>query len=316
MMKDFLAHSSALLGIDIGTRGIKLLELAGNANACTVKSFARVAYETGWPDNKAAAETLISTSLQKAIRQSGTLTRNAALAIPFSESITRSISLPAGLAPDELLARVELEADQQLPYSLDELYWDFTRQDKQDASVDRVEIVLVASRRDYVEDRIALAEQSGLRVKVLDIETCAMENAVIAYNTRMNQVYQSHAVLMIDESITRFSLIHDDGTTQAHELRDITADCHETLAHEIRQILSSRDKTRPGTWPDIIQLGGEITGLDSIATHLQTLLDIPSVVIDPLAGMDKAPPGRLSPGPDASPAFLLACGLALRAFDP
>jgi type IV pilus assembly protein PilM len=314
MMPAFLASSSGLLGVDIGTTAVKLLELADHAGVRTVKSFAKVPYESGLPDKKSPAESLISASLQKAIRLSGTLTRNAALAIPLSESITRSISLPAGLDQDELLTQAELEADQQLPYSLDELYWDFALRGKQNILADRIDIVLVASRRDYVEDRIALAEQSGLRVRILDIESYALENAVISCNARLNQTYQTHAVLMIDQSVARFSLMRDDGTTQAYELRDLTADQYDTLPHEINQILNACEKTHPGTRPEIIQLGGDAADLDRIATRLESRLNIPATVIDPLAGMGIT--GRFPADLDERSSFLIACGLALRAFDP
>ncbi len=313
-MPGFFARSSSLLGLDIGATGVRLLELAGTPDDCTLKSMARVAYSRIPDGDEGRDADLISAAIQQAIRQSGSKTRNAAVAIPASASITRTIRLPASLNHDELLARVEQEADQQLPYGLDELYWDFAINELAPDLPGLIEIVLVASRRDTVEHRIALAEHAGLRVKVLDVQTYAVENAVLAMNARTGSLPAVCGVLLVNQNTSWFSLIQTNGATVTYESGETAANRAEPLSQQLENSLHAHARAHPGIWPEVIYVGGEWA---RSVPDLTTLLNIPVSLVNPLAGMRLADPVRFNPLlADEAPTFLTACGLALRAFDP
>ena len=100
------------------------------------------------------------------------------MAMPQSAVITKKIMLPAGLREEELELQVETEANQYIPFSLDEVSLDFCVIGPSPTSVGDVEVLIAASRKDRVQDRQGLAEAAGLKPVVLDIETHASRLAM------------------------------------------------------------------------------------------------------------------------------------------
>jgi type IV pilus assembly protein PilM len=78
--------------------------------------------------------------------------------------------MPAGLSDKEMEEQIELEADQYIPYSLDEVNIDFAIQGETDDKPDMVDVLLAASRRENVEDRVAALEMAGLKPVIVDVE--------------------------------------------------------------------------------------------------------------------------------------------------
>jgi type IV pilus assembly protein PilM len=87
--------------------------------------------------------------------------------------ITKKIMLPAGLREEEMELQVESEANQYIPFSLDEVSLDFCVIGPSPTSVGDVEVLIAASRKDRVQDRQGLAEAAGLKPAILDIESHA-----------------------------------------------------------------------------------------------------------------------------------------------
>ena len=100
------------------------------------------------------------------------------MAMPQSAVITKKIMLPAGLREEELEFQVESEANQYIPFSLDEVSLDFCVIGPSPTSVGDVEVLIAASRKDRVQDRQGLAEAAGLKPAVLDIESHASRLAM------------------------------------------------------------------------------------------------------------------------------------------
>lgn len=314
MTPPWRTQTPALLGLDIGTTGIRLLELSGNPTACRVNRYAYVPY----PDTP--TDQTISTCIQHALKRSGTKTRLAALAIPNSESITKSISLPADITGHELLARVQLEADQQLPYTLDELYWDFTVKESGAEGANQKEILVVASQRAYVEDRIALAERAGLQVKIVDIERYAMENAIRAHYARTENTCERIGLLYMEGETSRLTLFHTSDNTSAHELKAGVNTYSDTpcedLIKAIQRVLKTHGNHTDTPVMKRLLLGGKPSLWPELKTGLETGLNIQTEPVNPLAGMAVESVHNLELLTQNAPAFLIACGLALRVFDP
>ncbi len=100
------------------------------------------------------------------------------MAMPQSAVITKKIMLPAGLREEEMELQVESEANQYIPFSLDEVSLDFCVIGPSPTSAGDVEVLIAASRKDRVQDRQGLAEAAGLKPAVLDIESHASRMAM------------------------------------------------------------------------------------------------------------------------------------------
>ena len=167
-----------LLGIDISSTSVKLVELAQTENGYRVESLAveplpaNAVAEKNIQDVEAVGETL-----QKAVKKSGTKCKNAAVAVAGSAVITKIITMPASLNDSDMELQIELEADQYIPYPLEEINLDFQVLGPTQNNPETVDVLLAASRSENVELRTAAAEIAGLTAKIVDVEAYTIENA-------------------------------------------------------------------------------------------------------------------------------------------
>ena len=167
-----------LLGIDISSTSVKLVELTQTDSGYRVESLAveplpaNSVVEKNIQDVEAVGETL-----QKAIKKSGTKCKLAAVAVAGSAVITKVIHMPATLSDSEMELQIELEADQYIPYPLEEINLDFQVLGETDGNPDTVDVLLAASRSENVELRTAATEIAGLTSKIVDVEAYTIENA-------------------------------------------------------------------------------------------------------------------------------------------
>ena len=171
----FSRESSPLLGIDISSTSLKLVELhKGRDGVLVLQHCASEPLERGWV-NEGNVEKFdeVAEAMRRLVRKSGSATKNVAMALPGSAVITKKVNFPAGLSDDELEIQVESEASQYIPFPLEEVSLDFCVIGASSNVPDNVEVLLAASRKEKVLDRQGLAEAAGLNPVVLDVESYA-----------------------------------------------------------------------------------------------------------------------------------------------
>ena len=169
-----------MIGLDISSSSVKLVELSQSANGeLVLERFASEPFDKGWiTDGQIEKFDEVADAVRKVVTRSGTRTRQVVMAMPQSAVITKKIMLPAGLREEEMELQVESEANQYIPFSLDEVSLDFCVIGPSATSVGDVEVLIAASRKDRVQDRQGLAEAAGLKPVVLDIESHASRLAM------------------------------------------------------------------------------------------------------------------------------------------
>jgi type IV pilus assembly protein PilM len=169
-----------MIGLDISSSSVKLVELGQSASGeYVLERFASESFEKGWiTDGQIEKFDEVADAVRRVVTKSGTKTKQVVLAMPQSAVITKKIMLPAGLREEELELQVESEANQYIPFSLDEVSLDFSVVGPSPTSVGDVEVLIAASRKDRVQDRQGLAEAAGLKPAVLDIESHASRLAM------------------------------------------------------------------------------------------------------------------------------------------
>ena len=147
-----------LIGLDISSSSVKLVELSQTKSGeFVLERFASEPFEKGWiADGQIEKFDEVADAVRRVVARSGSKTRDAALAMPQSAVITKKIMLPAGLREEELELQVEAEANQYIPFSLDEVSLDFCVIGPSPTSVGDVEVLIAASRKDRVQDRHCL----------------------------------------------------------------------------------------------------------------------------------------------------------------
>ena len=127
----------------------------------------------------------VSESLRRGWKRMGTRLKTVALALPAAAVITKKIIVPAGQREDDLLFQVETEANQYIPFALDEVNLDFQVVGPAAANPEEVEVLIAASRKEKVEDRVAVALTAGLKAVVMDVEPYAAQAAFELIENRL-----------------------------------------------------------------------------------------------------------------------------------
>ncbi len=209
-----------MIGIDVSSTAVKLLELSGGGNKFKVESYA----VEPLPSNSVVEKNItdveaVGESIRRAVKRSGTKNKFAALAVAGSAVITKVITMPGNISEDEMASQIELEADQYIPYALDEVNLDFEVIGPNDSDPERVDVLLAASRSENVDVRIAAAEIAGLTCKVIDVEAFALENAfsVLAKDMPTGGMGETVALVDIGATMTALSVLTDNKIVYARE---------------------------------------------------------------------------------------------------
>lgn len=206
-----------ILGLDISSTSVKLLELAQDGDKYRVQSLAveplpdNAVVEKNIQDVEAVGDTIL-----KAVKRSGTKVKDAAVAVAGSAVITKIINMPAGLSDSDLEAQIEMEADQYIPYPLEEINLDFEVIGESENSPDTVDVLLAASRSENIELRSAALALGGLHPKIVDVEAYTIENSskLIAHQMKHDEESENNdkiiAVVDIGATMTSLNVVENN----------------------------------------------------------------------------------------------------------
>ena len=351
----FLGRKHApMIGLDISSSSVKLVELGQSSSGeFVVERFATESFEKGWiSDGQIEKFDEVADAVRRVVTKSGTKTRNVAMAMPQSAVITKKIMLPAGLRDDEMELQVESEANQYIPFSLDEVSLDFCVIGPSPTSAGDVEVLIAASRKDKVQDRQGLAEAAGLKPVVLDVESHASRLAMSRVLTSLPNEGRDALVALFEvgADTTSLKVLRDDEllydrdqsfggaqltqlisrqfgfSFEEAELKKLTGDLPEdyestllvpfvdSLAQEIGRALQYFFTSTPHHKVHYVMLGGGTSSLPGLKERVTELTGFASVVVNPFDGMKLGSAVRESKLRREAPAYLTACGLAMRRF--
>ena len=343
-----------LVGIDISTSSVRLVELAQGAKGeirlerYAAEPLPRNAVTDGNIENMDQVVEVV----RRVWKKSGTRAKFAALGMPPASVITKKIILPAGMSEDQLEVQVESEASQYIPFALDEVSLDFDVIGPAANSTEDIEVMLAASRREKVEDRVAIAEASGLKATVMDIESYAARAALDRVTAQLPEAGagQIIALFQIGAQVTHISVMLDGATVYEREqpfggnaltqdivrsygmafdeaeARKKTGDLPdnynadllmpflESAALEVTRAIQFFYTSTPYTRVDQLFLAGGCALIPGLLELVASRTKISSAVISPFKGMQLGPAVRESQLRLDAPAYLVACGLALRRF--
>jgi len=204
----FSTKARPLIGLDISSSAVKLVELSGGGKEgyrverYTIEVLAKDVVADGNIVNlEAAAE-----AVKKAWKRLSTSTRNVAIALPAAAVITKKIIVPAGQREEDLEMQVESEANQYIPFALDEVNLDFQVVGPAPSSPDEVEVLIAASRKERVEDRVAVAEAAGLKPMVMDVESYAALAAFELIEKQLPEGGQNQIIALVDVGANSMNL--------------------------------------------------------------------------------------------------------------
>lgn len=166
-----------VLGIDISVSAVKLMELGRSGHRYKVEAMAIEPLPEGAMENRNPADLdAVTDAVKRAVKTSGTRLKKAAVAVPTSSVITRTIPMPIEYDEDTIESSIQLDAPNYIPFALEEIYMDFQAQGPSKVSKNTQDVMLVASRQENVALRRDVLLGANLKPVIVDVEAYAMEN--------------------------------------------------------------------------------------------------------------------------------------------
>jgi len=352
----FKPRTPALVGADISSSAIKMVEIADAGKGLyrveryAVEPLPKDSVVDGNINNLDA----VSEALKRCHKRLGTNVKNVAMALPNAAVITKKIQVPAGQREEDLELQVETEANQYIPFALDEVNLDFQVIGPAPNNPEEVEVMIAASRKEKIEDRIAAAEVAGLKTVVMDVDVLASQTAfdlmqsqfpdhgkdqniaivdVGATMMNVNVLRNNQSIYMREQPFGGLQLTQEiqnhfglsveeaeaakraGGLPENYEA-DVLQPFLDTFGLEVARALQFFFTSTQHNQVNHIVLSGGCASIPGADVAVTKRTQVNTVVANPFVNM--ALSSRIKPKSltQDAPSLMVACGLAMRRFDP
>lgn len=345
-----------LIGVDVSSSAVKMLELADSGNGMRrVERYAIAPLPKDAVQEGAIAKTeVVEAAMREAWKMLDTRTRDVAMALPASSVITKKIMLPGSASEAEIETQINAEANQVASFPLGDVSLDYQILGPNAKNPAENDALLVLARRERVEERVALAESAGLRTVIMDVDAFATLTAYeqMAFQLPDNGKGQIIAIVDIGANSTHVNVLLDNQMVYQRE----HALGGNTLTSEISRrfdlpLEEAEDTKRKGLLPDSYESEVLQPFLDSVAQEIGRALQLffsatsyqrvdhillaggcaaipglddvvhgkvqtSTLIANPFSKMAVSSHVKARQLASEAPALFVACGLALRRFDP
>jgi type IV pilus assembly protein PilM len=341
-----------LIGLDISSTSVKVMELSKTASGYRIEGIAVEPLPANAIVDKNIAEIeTVAESVKRALHKSKIKNKQVAIAVAGSSVITKKITMPISLSEDEMEGQILLEADQYIPYPLEEVNLDFQVLGQTKGNVETVDVLLAACRRENVDERVAAAEIAGLTPKIVDIEAYTIESVFSSITSQKSNKDMDKTVAIVDigatmtslsvirnqkliytreqnfggkqlteEIMRRYGLSYDEaelvkrqgGLPDNYE-SEVLNPFKETTANQVSRFLQFFYSAAEDN--DVINhliLGGGTACLPNLAELTESHIGLPTTIANPFIGMSYSDKVNQTNLESDAPSFLIAAGLAIR----
>jgi len=345
--------NTSLLGLDISSTSVKLLELSLQGERYRVESYG----VEPLPQNAVVEKNIadvegVGDAITRLIAKAKPKTKNVAVAVSGSAVITKTIEMDADLSDDERESQIRLEADQYIPYPLEEISLDFEVIGPSTSNPERVSVLLAASRTENIELRTDALVVANLTAKIVDVEAYAMERAFdLLVDSLPCGRDGTVAIIDIGASMTTLSVVNDGkiiytreqmfgGKQLTEEIQrryglsfeeagrlkkegglpddyevEVLRPFKEAVVQQVTRSLQFFFSSSQYNDVDHILLAGGTASIGGLADVVQEKLGTAVSVANPFVHMSFAPQINAAAISNDAPSLMIACGLALRSFD-
>jgi type IV pilus assembly protein PilM len=345
--------STPLLGLDISSTTVKLLELSHTGERYRVESYAVSSLPIDAVIEKNVNDVEgVANAIRNVINLSNTKVKSVAAAVAGSSVITKTIDMPGGLNEDDMETQLTLEADQYIPYPLEEVAIDFEIQGPSPEADGQVEVLLAACRRETIDARVEAIESAELLPKIMDVEAYAMERAFSLVRNQLDIADENTvAVVDIGATMTTLSVLTNGQTIYTREQlfggKQLTDEIMRRYGLPVEEAgLAKKQGGLPDDYEpevlepfkdavvqqvarslqfffsssqyndvDYIVMAGGVSSMEGLHELVQDKLGTPATVANPFADMAISSRVNAVALSSDAPALMIACGLALRSFD-
>ncbi len=343
----------SLIGVDISSTAVKLLQLSQSGGRFRVEHYA----VEPLPPNAVVEKNIVEVeavgdAVRRALARSGSKLKHAAAAVAGSAVITKVIPMPSDLTEDDLEGQIQVEANQYIPYPIEEVSLDFEVIGPMRDNPEMSNVLLAASRTENVDMRVAALDLGGLSARIVDVEAFAMENAfgliadqlsvardaliavvdvgatmtTLAVLKGQRTIYSREQIFggkqLTDEIMRRYGLSYEEagrakrqgGLPESYDA-ELLSPFKEAMVQQISRLLQFFFAGSEHGKVDQVVIAGGCAAIENVSELVEEQLGVPCCIANPLAQMSLAPRLQSKTLAKDAAALMIAAGLAMRSFD-
>lgn len=330
-------HDQGLVGLDIGSNSVKLMEINSTTKPYVVKNFATAPLPDGLVvKDEIKDHAALGALIKELFRKNNIQTKAVALAIPRSSVIIKNIQVNSQLNAADIESRAWVEANHHFPDLVGEIYLDFSVTPiPQDPS--QLDLTLVACRKTQIKPYLDVLHEAGLNAEVIDVNSYALERAVNILMEEMPQI-STVALLNLDMQLSTLLVVQENKLIYAHDQaydgKRLVTQTKEYLQSATNQIATLNDSgyletlknalsahlrhtmhffysSRPNIGIQKLILSGDCAATPCLDVFLQQEVGADTVLANPFEKMIMTPDTQLSQLQQIAPTMMLSLGLAL-----
>jgi type IV pilus assembly protein PilM len=307
MLKQFKARYYPLLGVDISPTSVKILEISKHPDKFCVEGYGYEplpanAFETS-PDKAVSA-------IKRLLTQINSSAKFAAIAVPDSTVISKTIQLVDSLNDLEIEELIFLEADKYLNYPPDKINIDFIVIGPGKKSLGMLDVLLLASREDNIRKRVDILKDAGLETKIVDIESYAIASVFEQLDSEATRC-KLIAVFDISYELMRL-LVLENGEIIYTRDDTFASQSNEEAILQIKRSLQFFFSASHYDCIEKIYLSGELQEFPELAQKIEQETGFLTCVANPFNQLSLSKNINVMEFTKLAPLFLVALGLALR----
>ncbi len=343
------AKKKDLIGVDVGSTSVKLVQLRAIKGGYELESIGLAPLPPeAIVDNSLMNTTAIVEAISSLIDGlAQRKVRDVASSVSGNSVIIRKIVMTAS-TPEEVEAEIQWEAEQYIPFDINDVNMDFQALGNDENDPSKMQVLLVASKKDIVNDYQAIFSEAGVKLVLLDVDAFAAQNAFeMNYDIDPDEVY---ALINIGSSMMNLNVMKDGISlfirdvqlggalytedlqkklgisfdeaervkmtiteSSSDELLESMNRINNTIAYEIRRSLDFYNSNALEGKIGRVYLSGGVARSINLANAISEILSLPVEIINPLAKIrfnDKLfDPKFLN---EVAPVMTVAVGLAGR----
>lgn len=345
-----------LIGADISSSAVKMVEIvqAGKGmyrvERYAIEPLPKDSVVEGNINNLDA----VSDAVKRCHKRLGSSIKNLALALPNAAVISKKILVPAGQTEDDLELQVETEANQYIPFAIDEVNLDFQVLGPAPNSTEDIEVLIAASRKEKIIDRVAVAESAGLKAAVMDVDVLAAQTAFELIESQFPEGGKDQNIAMVDvgASVMAVNVLRNDqsiymreqpfgGNQLTQEIQnkfglspeeaeaakragglpdnyeaDVLQPFMDMLGLEVARALQFFFTSTQHNQIHHIVLSGGSAAIPGVDEAVSKRVQVNTIVANPFVNMQVSGKIKAKALTQDAPSLMVACGLAMRRFDP
>lgn len=245
----FFLKKNRLVGLDIGSRTLKLAEIIDSKAGSTLKNFSTIDIEPGLIEEGSVRDPeAVSRYIRELFKSTKLKDKNVAISIGGYSVIVKKINVQT-MTEDELHETIHFEAEQYIPFDISEVNLDFQILGESEHNPNQMNVLLVAAKKEMISEYTNLMKMAKLHPRIIDVDAFALQNI---FNLNYSLEDENIALIDIGASKTSLNILKDN---VSEFMRDVSLGCeqiNDKIASTVGCTIEETEAIKLGEESDLI----------------------------------------------------------------